>query len=440
MDVRAFPHAVEAERALLGGLMQEPDRIPEMAELVFPADFYRPDHGALFQLLVEMYNRNEPIDLVTVPERIGREGKQDNFGGIAYVVELPDHVPSTSNLQHYASVVKEKALLRDLIVTSRKVTESAYAEPEDVGGLLDQASRDLFLLGQTRDRRAWQQVSMVVDEEVMRIEKLGEQTSEVTGYTTGFVELDKMLAGLQPTDLLILAARPGMGKTALAINIAQNVALLERKTVGIFSLEMSRGQLVTRMLCCQARVESEKVRRGRLDSDDWERFLEATEEIRSAPVHIDDTPGLSISGVKSRAKRLKAEHGDLALLVIDYLQLMRGDDARAPREQQISAISRGLKGLAKDLQVPIIALSQLNRGVESRQDKRPMVSDLRESGAIEQDADVIMFIYRDDYYDEESEHQGLAEVIIAKQRNGPTGKATLVFQGKYTRFDNYYRD
>ena len=261
----------------------------------------------------------------------------------------------------------------------------------------------------------------------MRIEKLGEQTSEITGYSTGFVDLDKLLAGLQPTDLIILAARPGMGKTALALNIAQNVAMLEQKAVGIFSLEMSRGQLVTRMLCCHAKVESDKVRRGRLDADDWERFLESSEQLRKAGVYIDDTPGLSISGLKSRGKRLKAECGELALIVVDYLQLMRGDDARAPREQQISAISRGMKAMAKDLNVPIIALSQLNRGVESRQDKRPLISDLRESGAIEQDADIIMFIYRDDYYNEESEQQGLADVIIAKQRNGPTGTATLVF-------------
>lgn len=437
MDPRPYPSAVEAERALLGGLIQQPDLLPEVAEIVRPDDFYRPEHDALYALLLQMQARGEAIDSITVPERITREGLQDRFGGIAYVIELPDLVPATANLPHYASVIKEKALLRGLIDASRKLSDRAYAQPEDVEELLAEAARQMTTLGEAGDRRSWAPVSLIVDEELARIEQLSATDGTTTGHSTGFLDLDGKLAGLHPTDLLILAARPAMGKTALALNIAQNVALMESKPVGIFSLEMSRGQLVTRMLCCHGLVDAGKVRTGTLDTEDWERFIDASETLRKASIHIDDSPGLSIGELQARARRLKAEHGELGLIVVDYLQLMRGDDPRASREQQISAISRGLKGLAKDLECPVIALSQLNRGVESRQDKRPLVSDLRESGAIEQDADVILFIYRDEYYNPDSLDKGLAEVIIAKQRNGPTGTVRLVFQGQYARFDNY---
>ena len=440
MDPRPYPSAVEAERALLGGLIQQPDLLGAVAEIVRPDDFYRPEHSALYGLLLQMQGRGEAIDSITVPERITREGLQDRFGGIGYVIELPDMVPATANLSHYAGVIKEKALLRGLIDTARHLSDRAYAQPEDVNELLAEAARQVATLGAAADRRSWAPISTIVDEELMRIEQLSAKDGTTTGYTTGFLDLDAKLAGLHPTDLLILAARPAMGKTALALNIAQNVALMENKPVGIFSLEMSRGQLVTRMLCCHGLVDAGKVRTGTLDTEDWERFIDASDYLRRASVHIDDSPGLSIGELQARARRLKAEHGELGLLVIDYLQLMRGDDPRASREQQISAISRGLKALAKDLECPIIALSQLNRGVESRQDKRPLVSDLRESGAIEQDADIILFIYRDEYYNPDSLDKGLAEVIIAKQRNGPTGTVKLVFQGQFTRFDNYADD
>jgi replicative DNA helicase len=441
MDVdRPFPQAVEAERALLGGLLQQPEQLPEIGEVLRPEDFYRAEHAALYELLSEMHGRGQSIDLVTVPERIARDDQQHRFGGVAYVVELPDHVPSTANLRHYAEVIKDKAMLRELIKTARDLAGRAYAQPDDVSALVEAAARVFMGLGMGDARRSWQQISVVVDEELLRIEKLADKAGSTTGHTTGFLDLDAKLAGLQPTDLLILAARPGMGKTALALNIAQNVALMEGVPIGLFSLEMSRGQLVTRMLCCHGMVDAGKVRTGTLDTDDWERFLDASEYLRKSKVFIDDTPGISIGDLRTRARRLKAEHSDLGLIVIDYIQLMKGDDPRASREQQISSISRGLKGLAKDLQCPVIGLSQLNRGVESRQDKRPLVSDLRESGAIEQDADVIMFIYRDDYYNPESLDKGLAEVIIAKQRNGPTGTVKLVFQGQFTRFDNYLED
>jgi len=437
VEKRPFPNAIDAERALLGGLLQQPVHVPKVADILSPEDFYRPEHEALFKLLVLMQSRSESIDLVTVSDRIMREGRHENYGGVSYVVELPDHVPSTANLPHYASVIKEKSLLRALIGTTRDLTDAAYAQPEDVGELLDRAARDMVSIGTGHDRRSWQRISLIVDEEVVRIEKLAEKSSATTGLSTGFLDLDEKLAGLHPTDLLILAARPAMGKTALALNIAQNVATLEGVTVGIFSMEMSRGQLTTRMMCCHGLVNAGKVRTGTLDTEDWERFLDASEYLRQAKVHIDDSPGLSIGEVRTRGRRLKTENPDLGLIVIDYLQLMKGEDARSSREQQISSISRGLKGLAKDLECPVIALSQLNRGVESRQEKRPLTSDLRESGAIEQDADVILFLYRDEVYNKETLDQGIAEVIIAKQRNGPTGTVKLVFQGQYTRFDNY---
>jgi replicative DNA helicase len=437
---RPSPQAVEAERALLGGLLQDPTELVRVAERVRTEDFYRPEHGALFKLLVEMQGRGDSIDLVTVAERLTRGNQADRFGGAGYVAELPEHAPSTANLPHYAEVIREKSALRDLIRVSTELANQAYAQPEDVTELLDRAGREMANLGQGTGRKSWSAISEIVDEELLRIEKVAEKGGTTSGLTTGFADLDKKLAGLHKSDLLVLAARPAMGKTALALNIAQNVALMEGVAVGVFSFEMSRGQLVTRMLCCHGLVDAGRVRTGTMVTDDWDRFLDASEYLRKATIQIDDNPGLSLSEVRARGRRLKSEHPDLGLIVIDYLQLMRGDDARAPREQQISAISRGLKAMAKDLECSVIALSQLNRGVESRADKRPLVSDLRESGAIEQDADVILFIYRDDYYNPESLDKGLAEVIIAKQRNGPTGTIKLAFQGQFTRFDNYLED
>jgi len=437
---RSLPQALEAERALLGGLLQEPRQLHAIGDVVTPPDFYRPEHGALFALLVDMNRRGESIDLVTVSEQLARGGSADRYGGVAYVAELPEHVASTANLGHYADVVKEKAQLRELIRTAQALATAASSESETAEQLLERAARDVANLGVGGRDRSWQPISLLVDQEVLRVQELEQRGGGTTGYSTGFVALDKLLAGLQPTDLIVLAARPGMGKTALALNIAQNVALLENVTVGLFSLEMSRGQLVTRMLCCHGLVDANLVRTGKLGGEDWKRFLDASDYLRKASIHVDDTPGLSIGDVRARARRLATEHGNLGLVIIDYLQLMRGDDARAPREQQISAISRGLKGLAKDLRCPVIALSQLNRGVESRADKRPLISDLRESGAIEQDADVIVFIYRDELYDQDTADRGLAEVIVAKQRNGPVGVLKLSFQGQFTRFDNFMDD
>ncbi|MEN0068569.1 MAG: DnaB-like helicase C-terminal domain-containing protein, partial [Myxococcota bacterium] len=296
MDLREqpFPQAVDAERALLGGLLQQPDQLLAVSEVVKPEDFYRPEHAALLELLVEMHGRGETIDLVIVSDRVARQGQAQRYGGIAYVTELPEHVPSTANLPHYAQVIKDKSILRDIIRSARGVAEDAYLQPDDVGELVDRAAKDFATIGQGRGRRTWHQISLIVDQELRRIEELSEKGGTTTGATTGFVDLDKKLAGLHSTDLLILAARPGMGKTALALNIAQNVALLEGLPVALFSLEMSRGQLVTRMLCCYGLVEAGRVRTGTLDTDDWDRFIEASEALRKTHVHIDDTPGLSI--------------------------------------------------------------------------------------------------------------------------------------------------
>jgi replicative DNA helicase len=433
---RPFPHSLEYERALLGGLIRNPGQLREIAEQVGADDFYNPGHEALFTLLLQMDAQGEPIEMVTVPERIQRDGKPDRYGGLAYVVQLPDHVPATANLSHYAQVIRQKSVLRRLISHSQELVTQAFEQPDDVGLLLERASQNIFTLGHDNGKRSWQRISLIIDEELLRIQELGNQDASITGVTTGFSDLDKKLSGLQRGDLVILAARPSMGKTALALNMAQNAALMGDVAVGIFSLEMSRQQLTVRMLCTHGMVDAGKMRTGKLDADDWERLIEASDYLRRASIHIDDTPGITLRELRARARRLKQQDPKLGLIVIDYLQLMQADDPSVSRTQQVSDISRGLKALAKDLEVPVMALSQLSRNVESRADKRPMMSDLRESGAIEQDADVILFIYRDEYYNKESADKGLAEVIVAKQRSGPTGEIKLVFQGQYTRFDD----
>ena len=434
-SARQLPQSVESEKALLGGLMLSPGQLDEVSQVLRPDQFYRKDHQALYELLLQMDRDGEHIDLVTVPERVLRGGNDEAYGGLGYVLELAESVPSTANLRYYAEVVHQKALLRRAIDTAQRFAQEAWDEKDDAASLVERAAQELLDLGNDPSKRSWQQVSAIVDEEIVRVEELSKLDSEVTGVTTGFAGLDRMLAGFHKTDLLVLAARPAMGKTALALNLAQNVALLGGRPVGIFSLEMSRGQLVTRMLSCLGMVEAGRLRTGRLGADDWERLMDASETLRRHKIFVDDTPGVTLGDVRSRARRLKMQAPDLGLIVLDYLQLMQGDKGEN-RQQQISEISRGLKILAKDLEVPVLALSQLSRAVEQRADKRPMASDLRESGAIEQDADVILFIYRDEVYNPESAEKGLAEVIIAKQRNGPTGTVKLVFSGQYARFDD----
>ncbi len=438
--ISGFPQALEAERALLGGLLIDPEQIPSIAEVLKKEDFYAGNHARLFQLLVERSDGDADFDQLVIGEFVASSAKPDDYGGPAYVLGLADRVPSTLNLGAYATLVKEKSVRRKLLVVAGQISQNAQGAVEDLGQLLDSAEKTIFEVSQQGGSQDWHRLSQVIDEEWLKLEKLSENRGEVTGIPTGFTELDRILAGLQPTDLIILAARPGMGKTALALNIAQNAALRGGAGVGIFSLEMGKGQLVTRMLSSEARVDAHKMRTGYLSmNEDWPRLEEASERLYHAPLWIVDTPALTITQIRSKARRLKSEHPELAMLMIDYLQLMQGDGgSNQSREQQISAISRGLKGLAKELELPVIALSQLNRAVESRPNKRPLLSDLRESGAIEQDADAILFIYRDEYYNEETPDKGVAEIIIAKHRHGGLGRVRLAFQATNVRFENLF--
>ncbi len=438
-----FPQSLEAERAVLGGLLKDSLQVGEISEILRGEDFYRDAHGQLFQLMLDHEQRGEPLDMVGLTDMLLDSGRAEEFGGISYVSSLPEQVPSVENISYYAGIVRDKARRRNLLKTANDIVKKCFDGGDATGELYEFAEQSIFELGQLKGKRDWHPVSLVLDDEIARLERLSDNPGEVTGLPTRFLDLDKKLAGLQPSDLIILAARPSMGKTALALNMAQNIALEANLGVGFFSLEMSRGQLVTRMLVADAMVDADRLRKGQLSrEEDWRRLDDAAHRIRQAPVWIDDTPGLTISELRSRARRLKAAHPEFQLLVVDYLQLMQGSGGpRESREQAISSISRGLKGVAKDLNVAVLALSQLNRGVESRTDKRPMLSDLRESGAIEQDADVILFIYRDDYYKgEESLHPGEAEIIIAKQRNGPTGVVRLAFVREHTRFQNLAHD
>ena len=437
-EPRSLPQSIEAERIVLGGILVDPERIHGIAEHIVPDDFYRDAHGRLFELLLAMKDSARPTELHAVLERINAGGSQDDFGGLAYVSTLGDHVASTENLEYYARVVKEKAMLRRLIQGARDIQEKALGGGEEIPELMDFAEQTVFAVSQDSANTDWEALSTIVDREFLRIQRLAERGDQVTGVSTGYVDLDRILAGLQPSDLVVLAARPSMGKTALGLNIAQNAALAG-VGVGVFSLEMSSEALATRMLCSQARVDASKVRTGFLSRDrDWPRLTRAAEELYQIPLFIDNLPGMSVTQIRSKARRLKAKHPNLALIVVDYIGLIHGDP-RISREQQVSSASRGLKALAKELDVTVLALSQLNRGVEARVDKRPLLSDLRESGAIEQDADVIMFIYRDEYYNRDSAFPGQAEIIVAKQRNGPTGMVRLAFFGEHTRFENLAR-
>jgi len=430
------PHNLEAERALLGGVLQEPGRLAELRERLRTDHFYRPDHAALYDFLSGMLERDGTYDLVTLPQALERAELSERCGGLAYVLQLPDHAPSTANLDHYANVIQELAGLRQVLKVAEELSRAAASGTDSVAIVADRGIKALSEAAASGRSESWWRISALIDEEFTRIEQAA-QGDDGVGLPTGLDALTEQLGGMRPGQLLILAARPGMGKTALGLNVAQNVSLLAGAPgVAIFSLEMTRHELIGRMLASHAEIDARRLREGRLEEREWDILLARSEELRRTNVYIDDTPALSIGELKARCRKLKADNPELALIVIDYLQLMRGDDSRAPRIQQVSEISQGLKALAKDVRVPVLALSQLNRGVESRQDKRPVLSDLRESGAIEQDADVILFIYRDDYYNKDSESPGQAEVIIAKQRAGSTGTVKLVWQAQFQRFAN----
>ncbi len=433
------PQNVDAEESVLGGILLDGNALDRVVEVMGVDDFYREAHRKIFRAMLSLSEKREPIDLITLTDSLRGRSELQDIGGASYLAELVDRVPSAANIANYARIVREKAVMRSLISVSNEISERCYGGQDDIEAFLDEAERLIFDVSEQRVRPAFYKVGDMIMDTVKTVEQLYERKELVTGVPTGFLDLDRITAGLQPADLVIVAARPSMGKTALVLNIAQHVALQHEMGVGIYSLEMSREQLVLRMLCSEARVDNSKVRTGYLGERDFPRLAMAAGRLAEAPIFIDDTPAQNVLEMRAKSRRLKRE-ADIGLIIVDYLQLMRGLTAQENRTQELSEISRSLKALAKELNVPILALSQLNRQVEQRADKRPVMSDIRESGSIEQDADVIMFIYRDEMYRSDSPEEGTAEVIISKQRNGPTGTVRLAFRREYTRFDNLVED
>ena len=434
--LKLMPQSVEAEEAVLGAVLVNPLSLGRIVETLKPESFYKPAHRIIYAAALDMFRKNEPIDIVTISEYL-RDGEElENAGGRAYINDLAMNVVTTANIEYYAKIIREKEIKRALINAGSEIVATAY-ENEDTDIVLDNAQKMIFNIAAQKDTTDLVCIQDLVVSSYEMIEKRFNNKDELVGVTTGFYDLDNITSGLHKSDLIILAARPAMGKTAFALNLAQNVALKGKKAVAIFSLEMPKQQLVSRMLCAEAEVDSQRVKTGNLQPKDWEKLVEGMTRLSEAKIYIDDAAGATATDVKAKCRRLMMEEKELGLIVIDYLQLMEGGGNPNDRNQQISQISRSLKGLAKELDVPIIALSQLSRAVESRPDKRPMMSDLRESGAIEQDADIIMFIYRDEYYNRDDvENKGKAEVIIAKHRNGSVGTVELLFQSNITKFKN----
>ena len=439
--LRIPPHSEEAEQAVLGGLMLDNESWDQVADRVAESDFYRHDHRLIYVAIRSLADESSPFDVVTVSERLARDNALEDAGGLAYLGTLAKNTPSAANIQAYARIVREHAVLRELIHAGTRIGDSAYnPDGRSTTDLVDEAERLVFDIAEkgARGRQGFLGMSELLERTVERIEELIEMGGEISGLPSGFNDIDRKTGGLQKSDLIIVAARPSMGKTTFAMNIAETAAIKHQQPVAVFSMEMSADQLTMRLLSSLGQIEQGRLRGGRLDDTDWSRLTSAMSILRDAPIFVDDTPALTPTDLRARCRRLKREQGDLGLVVVDYLQLMQSPNgARENRTNEISEISRGLKALARELDVPVIALSQLNRALEQRPNKRPVMSDLRESGAIEQDADVIMFIYRDEVYDEDSDYKGLAEVILGKQRNGPTGMEMLVFQGEFTRFRNY---
>ena len=433
------PHSIEAEESVLGGVLLDNHALDRALEFVVPDDFYREVHRKIMRAMLDLNQRSEPIDLVTLADTLKVRGELQDIGGAAYLAELADKVPTAANVAYYARLVRQKSVLRSLIHTATEIATRGYESGADVDLFLDEAEHKIFEISERKVRPQFFRIRDIMVDSMKAIEQLYERKELVTGVPTGFVDLDRMTAGLQPADLIVVAGRPSMGKTAFALNIAQYVAVVAKLGVAIFSLEMSKEQLVLRMLCSEARVDQSKVRAGFAAERDFPKLALAASRLADSPIYIDDSPALSVLELRAKARRLKRERDSkLGLIMVDYLQLMRGHDADN-REQEISGISRSLKALAKELGVPVVALSQLNRQVETRAEKKPVMADLRESGAIEQDADVIAFLYRPIVYDKNAEERA-AEVIIAKQRNGPIGTVPLTFMSEYTRFENRAED
>ena len=430
------PHDIEAEQAIIGSMLTDRDAVISAIEVLKPDDFYREDNKTIYEAILNLYNRSEPIDIITVRAELESMGRLDNVGGLEYLAELPEKVPTTANAMKYIKIVEEKATLRNLIKTANEIIELGYNPTEDVDDIMEGAEKKIFNIMQDKDQKGYSPLKDVLVESFTKLEELYNRKQHITGVPSGFTDLDYRTAGFHGSELILIAARPAMGKTAFALNIATNAALRANVPVAVFSLEMSKEQLVNRILCSESMVDSNKVRTGKLDEEDWTKLAETIGPLSEAEMYIDDTPGINIMEIRAKCRKLKIEK-NIGLVVIDYLQLIQGTNKRnGSREQEISEISRSLKILAKELDVPVIALSQLSRAAEQRPDHRPMLSDLRESGAIEQDADIVMFLYRDDYYNEDSEKKNIAEVIIAKHRGGSTGTVELLWLGNYTKFVN----
>ena len=441
LDTASFklpPQNIEAEQSILGGILIENDALNTVVEFLEAGDFYRETHQKIFQCMIVLSEKSEPLDLITLTNELKKSKELESIGGASYLASLVESVPTAANIAYYAKIVKEKSILRKLISTATEIVTQSYHEGKDLEDFLDDAEQAIFRISEHRVKPAFYPIKEIVKESFKVIEKLYEKKELITGVPSGFKDLDRKTAGFQDADLIIVAGRPSMGKTAFCLNIAQHVSINAKIPTAMFSLEMSKEQLAIRMLCSEARVDSARLRSGFLSESDWPKLTMAAGALSDAPLFIDDTPAISVLELRAKARRLKADRG-LGLVVIDYLQLMRGRSGMERREQEISEISRSLKALAKELDIPVLAISQLSRKAEDRPGRQPQLSDLRESGAIEQDADVIIFIYRDEVYNPDSDRKGTAEVIIGKQRNGPTGKVDLTFISEFTTFKDQFR-
>lgn len=440
MADRLPPQNLEAEQAVLGAIFLEPSSLTLASEILIPEDFYRAAHQRIFDAMLKLNDKGEAVDLITVTEELAAAKVLEDIGGISYLSDLAGSAPTAANIEFYAKIVEEKSILRRLIRTATEIAQEGYNREDEVDTLLSEAEKSIMEVSQRKNTGSFHHIKDVLFRTYDNIETLHNRVGDVTGIATGFVELDKMTAGFQRNDLIIVGARPSVGKTAFALNIAQNVATHTGENVAIFSLEMGAEQLVMRMLCAEGNIDAQRLRTGTLTEEDWGKLTMAMGSLSNAGIFIDDTPGVRVQDIRSKCRRLKQEQGGLGMIMIDYLQLILGSGRSGEnRQQEVSEISRSLKQLARELEVPVIALSQLSRGVEQRQDKRPMMSDIRESGSIEQDADIVAFLYRDDYYDKESENKNIIEIIIAKQRNGPTGTVSLAFVKEYNKFVNLER-
>jgi replicative DNA helicase len=436
---RTPPQNIEAEQAVLGAILLEQEALTVASEIIIPEDFYRSAHQKIFETMLSLSDKGEPVDLVTVMSELSDINLLEDIGGVTYLNDLATAVPTAANVEYYARIIEEKSILRRLIRTATNIATDGYAREDEVDALLNEAEKKILEVSQKKNTSAFQNIKDVLVQAYDKIEQLHHRKGDTTGIPTGFTELDRMTAGFQRNDLIIVAARPSVGKTAFALNIAQNVAVKTDENVAIFSLEMGADQLVMRMLCAEGNINAQNLRTGSLTPEEWGKLTMAMGSLSNAGIYIDDTPGVRINDIRAKCRRLKQETG-LGMILIDYLQLIQGSGKSGEnRQQEVSEISRSLKSLARELEVPVIALSQLSRGVEQRQDKRPMMSDIRESGSIEQDADIVAFLYREDYYDKETENKNIIEIIIAKQRNGPVGTAQLAFVKEFNKFVNLER-